>query len=155
MQYNKTKFINGVQKQRFLQIPLRTTTTNCMTIFLRQTLNFMTAFFVVTTVTTVLFNHNYHYCHYCHDCHYCHNHHHCHYCRIGRQVGRFKLPFYTLKVTFSQRSRTDQRIDGPTDGPTTTLLELLRAAKNNHFNPFYIFLCVHIFHILREICFIL
>ena len=31
-------------------------------------------------------------------------------------VGRFKLPFDTLKVTFSQRSLMDGPTDGPTDG---------------------------------------
>ena len=35
-------------------------------------------------------------------------------------------PFDTLKVTFSQTPPTDRR----TNGPTTRLLELLRAAKN-------------------------
>ena len=38
--------------------------------------------------------------------------HYCHYCpyyHIGRYIGTFVLPFDTLKVTFSQRSRTDGR----------------------------------------------
>ena len=41
-------------------------------------------------------------------------------------LGRFKLPFNTLNVTFSQRWPTDRL----TDRRTTRLLEVLRAAKN-------------------------
>ena len=40
-----------------------------------------------------------------------------------------KLPFDMLKVTFAQRY-TDGPTNGQTDGQTTILLELLRAAKN-------------------------
>ena len=42
----------------------------------------------------------------------------------------FYLPFDTLKVTFSQRY-TDGPTDRRTDGQTTILLELLRAAKKH------------------------
>ena len=52
------------------------------------------------------------FCHYCHYCHYCRYCHYCNYCLIGRYDGIFKLPFNTLKVTFSQTLRTI----GPTDG---------------------------------------
>ena len=44
-------------------------------------------------------------------------------------TGRFKLPFNTHKVTFSQRSCTDGPTVGPTYLPTTRLLELLGAGK--------------------------
>ena len=46
---------------------------------------------------------------------------------MGRQaLGMFGLPFDTLNVTFSQ-----MYMDRRTDHPTTTLLELLMAAKNH------------------------
>ena len=35
--------------------------------------------------------------------------HYWHYYHISRKMGRFKLPFDTVKVIFSQRSRTDQQ----------------------------------------------
>ena len=57
------------------------------------------------------------FCYNCHKCHYCH------YWRIDRYVGRFKLPFDTQKVTFSQRLPTDQRTDGRTDRRTDGQLD--------------------------------
>ena len=53
-----------------------------------------------------------HYCHYCHNCHNCHNCHYCHYCRLGSNVGRFKLPFDTLRSLFHKAlRRTNRRTD--------------------------------------------
>jgi hypothetical protein len=62
--------------------------------------------------------HYFHYCYYCHKCHNCHNFQNCHncHCRIGRYVGRFNLPFDTLKVIFHKAFRpTDRRTDGRTN----------------------------------------
>ena len=67
-----------------------------------------------------------HYCHCCHYYHYCHYCHYCHYYDMGWKEGRFKLPFDSLKVTFSQSCPTDRPTDRPTNRQTTRLW----AAKN-------------------------
>ena len=71
-----------------------------------------------------------HYCHNCHYSHYCHYCHYRHYYHIGRKKGRYRLPFDTLKVNFSQKS-TNRPTGRQTEKTTTRLVDLLLAVARN------------------------